>query len=724
MAKNSSRSSAAMNAAPRARSGAPMDVRAKPPRDFGWIAPAALILVAGTLAFANSFKGAFVFDDHGHIVTSELIRELVPISTWLTKNARPVVTFTLAVNYAIGKLDTFGYHLVNLAIHLAAALVLFGIIRRTLTREPLASKFLKSGAWLAGVVAILWVVHPLQTQSVTYVIQRCESLMGLFFLLTLYCFIRGAERRPTHRSAESASAESRSRRASAAAEPPQGRANAWAWYIASVLFCALGTGSKGVTVAAPFVVMLYDRIFICQPALEMLRRRWVYYAGLFIAVASVTQAVGQFNSVLNPNPGYAVSVGFGMNTISSWEYLRTQPEVILHYLRLCFWPHPLCLDYEWQVATTGYWLNGSIILAMLIITGFLLGERPRIGFLAAVFFLILAPSSSFIPVKDLAMEHRMYLPLAAVITLVVFAAHRLLTIAAPQGSPLPAQLRALSAVFIVTTASALAWGTYQRNKSYYSSDAVWRDVTQHFPRNPRAWNNLGEGISAASQKAAAAAAEATSNSARAQSVGNKPEAERWAREAQVQQAEYKKKLAEAADAFAQAIRVKPDLPDAHYNLGKAYYELGRFPKAITHYETAKLLAPWDLPAFIMLGNLYVDQGKLSDAEREFRLAVAAVRPETDRTLTARAYYNLGNTLARQNRIPEAMEEYRRSIAAHPKYPNGYYGLGWALQQLQRYQEALDALTTALNLNPDYAEARKVYNEVVAAMRTPPAARPG
>ena len=146
---------------------------------------------------------------------------------------RPVVMLTLSANYSLGGLNTWGYHAFNLGVHLLAALTLFGIVRRTLQSPRLRERFGQAATPLALGVALIWLVHPLQTQAVTYIIQRCESLMGLFFLLTLYCVIRGFQ----------------------AARP------AW-WHAAAALCCFLGMGCKQVMAGAPLLVLLYDVVFL------------------------------------------------------------------------------------------------------------------------------------------------------------------------------------------------------------------------------------------------------------------------------------------------------------------------------------------------------------------------------------------------------------------------------------------------------------------------------
>ena len=165
--------------------------------------PRPLALVALVLAviaaYANSFDGAFVFDDFPAIVENPNVRTLWPLSSSLdappevTTAGRPVAAFSFAVSYALsGGYDTWMFHAMNVAIHAFAVLALFGIVRRTLLTPPLAPRFPKQSTTLAFVVALLWAVHPLHTQAVTYIVQRVESLMGLFLLLTLYCAIRAA----------------------------------------------------------------------------------------------------------------------------------------------------------------------------------------------------------------------------------------------------------------------------------------------------------------------------------------------------------------------------------------------------------------------------------------------------------------------------------------------------------------------------------------------------
>src|SRR3989338_2627471 len=165
-----------------------------PPRPLRWqgLLFPLLIVVAGLAAYHNSFSGVFTLDDASGIIHNVRIRHLWPPS-YLTHTTRPLADLTFALNYALGGLNPISYHLVNLAIHLAAALVLYGLIRRTCLTERLRARWGTTASTLAVAVALLWVVHPLTTQAVTYIVQRAEALMALGYLGTLYSVVRATQ---------------------------------------------------------------------------------------------------------------------------------------------------------------------------------------------------------------------------------------------------------------------------------------------------------------------------------------------------------------------------------------------------------------------------------------------------------------------------------------------------------------------------------------------------
>jgi hypothetical protein len=142
-------------------------------------------------AYAPSLEGAFVFDDVPAIVENPHIRSLWPLTEAMSApsgssaSGRPIVSLSLAVNFAMGQGDPRGYHAFNLGVHLLSALALFGVIRRTCSSERMKPAWERLGPWMAAGVAAVWVLHPVQTEAVTYVIQRSESLASLFVLPNL-----------------------------------------------------------------------------------------------------------------------------------------------------------------------------------------------------------------------------------------------------------------------------------------------------------------------------------------------------------------------------------------------------------------------------------------------------------------------------------------------------------------------------------------------------------
>ncbi len=398
--------------------------------------PPLLLVLAGAAAYLNTFRVPFLFDDLKWIVSNPTLRKpwppgdvLWPRQPGLNVAGRPVVSLSLALNYAAGGLDPRGYHAVNLLIHLAAGLLLFGIVRRTLNEPPEAP-------WMALAAAGIWLLHPLQTESVTYVIQRTESLMGLLYLLTLYAALRD-------------------------------------WKVLAVLACALGMATKEVMVTAPLAVLLWDRAYRAGSFREAWARRRGLYLGLGATWGVLAACLAGGTTTQQ--------AGFGFQEIGPLDYARTQCGVILHYLRLAAWPNPLVFDYfGWPVARDlKDWLpQGLALLALLVPTLWALRRNHALGFPAFFFFLALAPTSSVMPIRDLVFEHRLYLPLAGLAVLAVLGAKALARRAGVGGPAL--------GLVLLAAAAGLGAATFLRNRDYRNALAIWYDTLHKRPLNPRA----------------------------------------------------------------------------------------------------------------------------------------------------------------------------------------------------------------------------------------------
>lgn len=534
-----------------------------------------LIVAVGLVAYAGSFRGLFVLDEKTAIADNPNIRTLrtaltAPPNVGL--GGRPVVSLSFALNYAMAPpegrdaftppppglppeaLEVFyrnlwGYHAANLAIHLLAALALFGIVRRTLRVERLRSVFGAAATPLAFVVAAIWVAHPLNTGSITYVAQRVESLMGLFYLATLYCAVR-------------------------ALEPSRTRV----WMGAAIACCALGAGTKEVIVSAPVVVALYDLVFLrgeTGGVATLWRRRWPLYAGL---AATWILLVGLVLSVSR-----SASVGFYLQGWSPWLYLQTQAGVIVHYLRLVFVPWPLSLDYEWPAARSFIDVlpQAALLAALFVLTVWGLVRLKPAAFLGAWFFLILAPSSSVLPiVTEIAAEHRMYLPLAAVIAAVVLVVFAIGSRAATKlGSASVRPFAAVGLGFAALAVVGCVYLTRQRNLDYQSDERIWSATVAVRPQNSRALANLGAVL--------------------------------------LEQG----RAADAESYLRRAIGIRPDYPEAQSGLGVALCMQGKLEEGVGHLERAVALEPGYRDAYRNLGEALGALGRRGPAARAFHEAL-------------------------------------------------------------------------------------------------------
>jgi len=421
-----------------------------------------LLVIAGAAAYANSLGGPFVFDDVAGIEQNASIRSLagalVPPDQQATAG-RPVVNLSFALNYAIHGLDVRGYHLLNIAIHVLAALILFDVVRLTLSRRPLDKTFAAAANPLAFAAALLWLVHPIQTECVDYLSLRNESLMGLFFLLTLDTAIR-------------------SNGANRASRP--------GWAMVSVLCCGLGMATKEVMVAAPIMVVSYDWSFRSEAWKVVLRRRYRLYLGL--AATWLILVLLGWGGVRSDSTGFAHGVG-----PVAWALVQCR--MVLHYFVLSAWPHPLTFDYG-EFRAVGFTELAPWVVAMAIIlvgTAILVVRRPRIGFGLAWCFVILAPSSSILPlVTEVGAERRMYLPLAGLTALAVVGGYALIKRVIRRLDRRRA--RAVYVIALTAVAVPMFVLTVRRNAQYASRVSIWQSAVEATPDNPRAHVNLANAL--------------------------------------------------------------------------------------------------------------------------------------------------------------------------------------------------------------------------------------
>lgn len=566
------------------------------------LAPLALVALA-LFAYGNGFDGAFLFDDHIDITGNPAIRSLWPPTRVVLDqgqsgvSGRPLVALSYALNWrasppdAQGVLDPWGWHAVNLAIHVLAALFLYGCVRRALRLPRFAERWGASATPIAFAAAALWVAHPLTTGAVMYIGQRVESGMGLCLLATFYAALR-------------------------AFEVPGSKL----WPRLALLACALGTGCKEVIAAAPILVLAFDALYVAGSWKEAWRARRGLHAGLFATWLLIALWVALAE-------GRSQSVGFGYAHVGVWEYLTTQAWAVARYVRLSLWPSPLVFDYGVRPVTeVARWLAPGLgVLALLALTAWGLAKRSGLAFLGAWWFVILAPTSSVLPiVTELVVEHRAYLPLAAVVLLAVLGAHALLARFAPgvRGA-------ALGALGLLGSLG-LAFATRARNLDYRTEIGMWADIVAKFPENDRAQACYGNDLMAAAAEAQAAGRFDEAQRFEAQGIAQyrravelAPENASWRTNVGIWHLSHGR-TDEALAAFEEALRNEPDHSMALQNAGVAYQRRGDVERAIEVWSKAldstSQAKPWIAQ---QLAPLLAARGRHAEALAALRKALAA-----------------------------------------------------------------------------------------------------
>ena len=598
------------------------------------------IAMATLLAYSNAFRGQFMLDDLSEIADNPAIHRLLPPVEVMTRGhrlaARPLPYLTFAIDHAIWGADPAGYHVANILIHAISALALFSLALITLTSPRVRGRFGDHALPLAAVTALVWAVHPLHTKSVTYVYQRIEALCGMFSLVSLTCFALAAFGGWNRR-----------------------------WLAASVAAAAAAMLSKENAVALPLLVLAYDWCFVARDAAD-LRSRWRIHAALaatwLLVAAQVWMQSAVYGEFLEKPHGVL-------------EYALTQPGVMLRYLRLTFWPYGQQIMYDWPIARrVGDWLPQTVALAVpLVLTVVGLSRRAPWAWLGCAFFLALAPTSSFMPVKAPISETRMYLPLAAVLAAIVVGLHALgsrgVADRASQDRPVWPWLAAASAAVVALWLSCL---TYARNAAYHDRTGFWVELLERDPDNSFAHAGLAQ-IRAAEGDAEAAIEHARHASRTAPESdalghlaatilrqGDEPRAEALMDEA-IRTLEASLPPASRATLLARQSRANMDHDRRRFSAAEAICsrQLADMDRVLGRSHTATISAR------TILARAAVERGDLAEAERLCRenLAAAMRSPGPGEPVTQEAATTLSQVLYATDRKDEAERIQRDLISA-------------------------------------------------------------
>lgn len=417
------------------------------------------LVLLGAIAYSNSFSNSFhYFDDIDSIVKNPFIRNIADLrAIWDYWPTRFVTYLSLAVNYRLDGLNVFGYHLFNLAAHILSAVSLWWLVLLTFETPSMKKDSIASRTGvIAFFTAAIFLLHPVQTQPVNYIIQRA-TILAAFFYITSVAFYAKARLESTKR--------------------PVSRA--WTTYYALSLLCAaMSFFSKEISVSLPAVIILYEFFFFEGKD----KFRWKYvlaFPGALIISISAVAAAGSRNFI------EMCSAGPARAGISVGHYFLTELTVITTYLRLLFLPLNLNFDYDFRVSTSFFSVpvvSSALFIFVILVGGIIIFKRYRlISFCLFWFFITLLPESSVIPLRDVIFEHRLYLPLAG---FGLFLAAGLFYFFKGRRAKIAV---AILSVLIVVYAAA----TYERNKAWKDELTLWNDTVGESPNKARPYLNRG-----------------------------------------------------------------------------------------------------------------------------------------------------------------------------------------------------------------------------------------
>ena len=609
-------------------------MRGERQKSRGALLPWITILAAGLAAYANGFTGAFQFDDLSSIVQNPHIRNLDLAGYWNAFGLRIVGYLTFALNYRIGELDPTGYHAANIAIHLGCSLALFALCKLLLSRagelgcSPLSARASFAAAFTA---ALIFAVHPAGTQAVTYIVQRLASLSALFYLLSLLSYSLGRMRRIS------------------------GLGNSWKYLLAAFVFAALAMLTKQNAFTLPASLLLLELMFFRQALGAKARGRSpLVAAGILLFLALPVACFIATGASLDELSELTRET----DLLSRKEYILTQLSVVGTYLRLVVFPVGQRLDYA--VAISGDLFEGRAIFFAILHAGIIafalasIRRRRAVSFGILFFYVALAVESGPIPIRDLCVEHRMYLPSAGILlalSALAWEGQERLNI------PTRAMWAAVAAIAIV-----LGIATHMRNEVWKTPERLWQEVLRYDPQSWRANYNLGKAFEAAGD------------------------------------------LKAAREHYLASIELWPTTW-AYNNLGNVFLRAGKTDDAIAAYRKAIVRDYGFAPTHANLAVALEIEGKFEEARRANLDAL-----KLDAGLAA-ARYNLGRLAMVEGDLPSAERELREAIRIDPNHALARYRLGVVLGRTGRTEDARRELEMALELKPDNDRARRALQEL-------------
>ncbi len=652
------------------------------------------------LCYKNALHGPFFFDSVSDIKENQALHinslsELPKIK--YSYNTRPAADVTFALNYLAGGLDTMVYRVTNIGIHALNGLLIFLLFIHFLDISSSSRIEDQNKKYFTALAAsLVWLLHPLHIQSVTYIVQRETSMSAMFCLIALLCYITGRgyiqKKNNSHRSIIVPTIS----------------------FSAAALFWIIAVLSKQNAVILPLLVFGYEILFHAD------KRNYDTKALVFFSIFSLLVIFLFVIYFLGDNPIAKIQGWYEDKPFTLSQRLLSEARVVIYYFSLLIYPNPsrLNLDYDYPVSTGLISPPTTLICitAIAFMAGFILvlkNKKHLVVFACFWYLAGLLVESTILPLA-LAFEHRTYLP-------TIFFFLPPVAWISKKIKNMKVQVLLISFICLI-----LATWTHARNQIWKSDLSLWSDTAQKSPNKARPHVEVGNALKKRGDLNGALAEykrgveldpdfdRAHYNLANALSAAGR--------------------LKEAEFHYLQALRIDPGYAKAHNNLGLLLAKTGRIDEAIAHYLAAVKSAPRHANAYNNLGLAYAKKRDLDKAISYYQKAIKInpYRPEYHNNLAIafrrkgkpelakhefleairlkpgyyKAYNNLGSLYLSSGRIDEAIKYFKSAISINPAYAKAYNNLGIALKRKGDLKGAKTAFKRALKINPNYKSARR------------------
>lgn len=643
--------------------------------EHGWwesIVPPVILTILTWVVYWPSLHYPFQFDDIANISKKFAIRFDHPF-TRFWNNPRWFGDWLNTINYKLGGFDPFLYRFFNVFIHLCAGLMVFALVKRLCQRVEKTSFLYIHGLSIAFASAALFLLHPVQTQTVSYVIQaRLEGLASFFMLFVIYAMVRAIENTTKMR---------------------------YAWGTLGVVLAVISCGTKEIVIMTPFLLILVDWFFVSQATWVSFKDRLLFHVLFTISfLLLMTHYMGlrmvsdvvQLKAATGNNRGNILTSAT-FDVILPFQFFISEFKVLVHYLTMFFWPFDISVEYDWRAANSFFQVDVIFPLMFLLsIMGVIIvcmfdRAKHAIAFGLLWFFITMAPRTTIIPSPELVCDYKTYLASFGILFLIaialVYLADALVTVVRESNWGRNLFHWPLQIFIILLSVMPLGYSAYSRNVVWGSCIGFWQDNVKKAPTKARAHNNLGVALCESG------------------------------------------KIEDAIKEYQTAINLDGYYSDPLSNIAVAYSLKGDLDKAIDSLKAAINICPNYPEAYNNMGSLLLQKKCYDDAERALKLAI------TLRPYYGKAFYNLARLQEEKGDHEQAWVYLKRATEGDLDIPEVFFKLGQMSFRVQKYKEAEQAfekmlqkgccdqqvwfnLANAAFMNKEYDRAEMIYQRLV------------